>query len=246
MLTGSSPKGCSASRQTLARQPMYRLPPHYPFIPVWETDKWFLYTSSLVQCSSWLCSWSTTTQMLSGITLPLRKNLVLFLLMKKWVVLFFHISQGPCGSPVLLFSLFLGTSCPSVFYHVTWHFLPLCSVSQHFLPICWCFIEPIPPMCCWFCLYLACGLLIAHSFLIAGHITGIVFNICGVCLCLFSRILSSFTALTPYCWCLISLCKQLIFIEWEKFMHPSACYKSWRCVVIWGLVEEPTVCISFR
>lgn len=129
MLTGSSPKGCSASRQTLARQPMYRLPPHYPFIPVWETDKWFLYTSSLVQCSSWLCSWSTTTQMLSGITLPLRKNLVLFLLMKKWVVLFFHISQGPCGSPVLLFSLFLGTSCPSVFYHVTWHFLPVFCLS---------------------------------------------------------------------------------------------------------------------
>ena len=172
--------------------------------------------------------------------------------MKRWVVFFFHIAQGPCGSPALLFSLFHGTSCPSVLhpcsslYHVTWHFLPLCSVHQHFFLICWCFIESIPPICCWFCLYLAWDLLIAHFFLIGGNITGIVFNICGVCSCLFSRILSSFTALTPYCWSLISLCKQLILIEWNKFMYPIAYYKSWRCVVIWGFVEEPTVCISFH
>lgn len=59
--------------------------------------------------------------------------------MKRWVILFFHIAQGPCGSPALLFSLFLGTSCPSVLhpcssvYHVTWHFLPhVLSVSTSF------------------------------------------------------------------------------------------------------------------
>lgn len=53
--------------------------------------------------------------MLNGINLPLRKSLEsLSLLMKRWVVLFSHIAQGPCGSPALLFSLFLSTSCPSV------------------------------------------------------------------------------------------------------------------------------------
>lgn len=96
-----------------------------------KVDKWFLYTNSLVQCSSLLCLWSTTTQMLSGINLPLRKNLVIVSLNEKVGGTLFPYCTRAMWKP-----------CP----FVPRHFLSLCS-SSLFLCLS-CYLAFSAPMFC--------------------------------------------------------------------------------------------------